>query len=71
MGAAQFLFPEENEELLAYCSKYAEAGFRILVLAYSEQETKGTERPAGLEPMGLFLITDVIRAEAPDTPGFL
>lgn len=70
MGAAQFLFPEENEELLAYCSKYAESGFRILVLAHSEQETKGTERPAGLEPMGLFLITDVIRAEAPDTLAF-
>ena len=70
MGAAQFLFPEGNEELLAYCSKYAESGFRILVLAHSEQETKGTERPAGLEPMGLFLITDVIRAEAPDTLAF-
>ena len=70
MGAAQFLFPEGNEELLAYCSKYAEAGFRILVLAHSEQETKGTECPAGLEPMGLFLIADVIRAEAPDTLAF-
>ena len=70
MGAAQFLFPEENEELLAHCSFYAEEGFRILVLAHSEQETEGTERPAGLEPIGLFLITDVIREEAPDTLAF-
>lgn len=70
MGAAQFLFPEGNEELLAHCSTYAEAGFRILVLAHSEQETEGTERPAGLEPIGLFLITDVIREEAPDTLAF-
>ena len=70
MGAAQFLFPEGNEELLAHCNTYAEAGFRILVLAHSEQETEGTERPAGLEVIGLFLITDVIRQEAPDTLAF-
>lgn len=70
MGAAQFLFPEGNEELLEYCSSYAQEGYRILVLAHSEQETKGTERPTGLEPLGLFLITDVIREEAPDTLAF-
>ena len=70
MGAAQFLFPEGNEELLEHCSSYAQEGYRILVLAHSEQETKGTERPIGLEPLGLFLITDVIREEAPDTLAF-
>ena len=70
MGAAQFLFPEGNEELLEHCSSYAQEGYRILVLAHSEQETKGTERPTGLEPLGLFLITDVIREEAQDTLAF-
>ena len=70
MGAAQFLFPEGNEELLEHCSSYAQEGYHILVLAHSEQETKGTERPTGLEPLGLFLITDVIREEAPDTLAF-
>lgn len=70
MGAAQFLFPEGNEELLEHCSSYAQEGYRILVLAHSEQETKGTERSTGLEPLGLFLITDVIREEAPDTLAF-
>ena len=70
MGAAQFLFPEGNEELLEHCSSYAQEGYRILVLAHSEQETKGTDRPTGLEPLGLFLITDVIREEAPDTLAF-
>lgn len=70
MGAAQFLFPEGNEELLEHCSSYAQEGYRILVLAHSEQETKGTERPTGLELLGLFLITDVIREEAPDTLAF-
>ena len=70
MGAAQFLFPEGNEELLERCSTYASSGYRILVLAHSEQGTEGTERPEGLVPIGLFLITDVIREEAPDTLAF-
>ena len=70
MGAAQFLFPEGNEELLAHCSTYAEDGFRILILAHSDEETESTKLPPGLEPVGLFLITDVIREEAPDTLAF-
>ncbi len=40
IGAAQFLFPEGNEELLAHCSTYAEEGFRILILAHSDEEQK-------------------------------
>ena len=70
IGAAQFLFPEGNEELLAHCSTYAEEGFRILILAHSDEEIESTKLPAGLEPVGLFLITDVIREEAPDTLAF-
>lgn len=70
MGAAQFLFPKGNEKLLMHCAKYAQSGFRILVLAYSEQETQGTQRPEELRPIALFLLTDVIRAEAPDTLAF-
>ena len=38
MGAAQFLFPEGNEELLEHCSSYAQEGYRILVLAHARQE---------------------------------
>lgn len=67
MGAAQFLFPEGNPELQEYCSGFAEEGLRVLVVAHSENVNEGTEIPAGLEPVGLLLLTDVIRAEAPDT----
>ncbi len=70
MGAAQFLFPEGNEQLTSMCGSYAEKGFRILVLAHSDQETEGTQRPEGLVPVALFLLTDVIRPEAPDTLAF-
>lgn len=67
MGAAQFLFPEGNPELMEYCGSFAEEGLRVLVVAHSENVNEGTEIPEGLKPVGLLLLTDVIRAEAPDT----
>lgn len=67
MGAAQFLFPEGNPELMEYCGGFAEEGLRVLALAHSVNVSEGAELPEGLEPVGLLLITDVIRAEAPDT----
>ena len=70
MGAAQFLFPEDNEELTEKCQAYAEEGLRVLVFAHSSQNAEGTELPEGLEPLALMLLTDVIREEAPDTLAF-
>ena len=70
MGAAQFLFPENNEELTEKCQAYAEEGLRVLVLAHSSQNAEGTELPEGLEPLALMLLTDVIREEASDTLAF-
>ena len=67
MGAVQFLFPGGNPELAEYCSGFAKEGLRVLVVAHSENVNEGTEIPAGLEPIGLLLLTDVIRQEAPDT----
>ena len=67
MGAVQFLFSEGNPELAEYCSGFAKEGLRVLVVAHSENVNEGTEIPAGLEPIGLLLLTDVIRQEAPDT----
>ncbi len=67
LGAAQFLFPEGNEELRTECEKYASEGYRILVLAHSPQVNQETELPKALSPCGLLLLTDVIRREARDT----
>lgn len=70
MGAAQFLFPEENESLLTRCREYGAQGLRVLVLAHSVEDTEGTELPQGLVPIALLLLTDVIRQEAPETLEF-
>lgn len=70
MGAVQFIFPEGNEALAEHCKQYAEEGLRVLVLAHSKEKAAGTELPEGMEPLGLLLLTDVIRQEAPDTLKF-
>lgn len=70
MGAAQFLFPQENDALKERCRQYAGEGFRILVLAHSPEEAEDLALPNGLKPIALLLLTDVIREEAPDTLKF-
>lgn len=70
MGAAQFLFPQGNERLKERCAQYAGEGFRVLVLAHSPQEVESAALPEDLNPVGLLVLTDVIRAEAPDTLKF-
>lgn len=45
MGAAQFLFPEGNPELMEYCGGFAEEGLRVLVLAHSVNVSEGAELP--------------------------
>lgn len=70
MGAAQFLFPQGNERLKERCAQYAGEGFRVLVLAHSPQEVESAALPEDLNPVALLVLTDVIRAEAPDTLKF-
>lgn len=67
IGAAQFLFPEGNQELMEKCARYAEEGYRILVIAHSPQMNQDTELPEGLTPCGMLLMTDIIRPEAQET----
>ena len=70
MGAAQFLFPEENETLLEKCAEYAREGLRVLVLAHSPLECEGTGLVQELTPVALLLLTDVIRQYAQETLEF-
>ena len=67
IGAAQFLFPEGMETLKLRCSRYAEQGLRVLVLAHSRKESEDNSLPENLIPTALLVLTDVIREEAPDT----
>ena len=70
MGAAQFLFPDGNEDLLRQCAHYGKEGLRVLVLAHSPNKNQENELPEGLRPVALFMITDIIREDAPETLEF-
>ena len=70
MGAAQFLFPEGNEDLIRQCAAYGKEGFRVLALAHSPNLNKENELPEGLKPVALFMLTDIIRDNAPETLEF-
>lgn len=70
MGAAQFLFPDGNEDLMKQCSAYGKEGLRVLVLAHSPNLNQENELPEGLKPVVLFMLTDIIRDNAPETLAF-
>ena len=70
MGAAQFLFPEGNDDLIGQCAAYGKEGLRVLVLAHSPKLNQENELPEGLKPVALFMLTDIIRDNAPETLGF-
>ena len=70
LGAAQFLFPEGSFGMEEAIREYTGQGLRVLVLAHSRIPAEGTERPEGLKPLALLLLTDVIREDAPETLAF-
>ena len=67
VGAGQFLFPDGYENLKEFTTNYADDGLRVLILAHSDEVIDSPRLPSDLRPVGLILITDVIREEAPRT----
>ena len=66
MGAYQFLFPKADPAITEKISEYAKKGMRVLVVAHTPQVMQENSLPADIELLGLVLITDVIRKEAPE-----
>ena len=67
IGAGQFLFPSGYDNLKEFTTNYADDGLRVLILAHSDEVIDSPRLPSDLRPIGLILITDVIREEAPRT----
>jgi cation-transporting ATPase E len=68
LGAAEMVFGDDLEP--AVRKKVDEAsrqGRRVLVLAHAEGPLDGEQLPSGLSAVGLVLIEDEIRPDAPDT----
>lgn len=67
MGAGEFILGSAFGAIQAQVESYSQKGQRVLLLARSDQPFDGKELPSGLASMGLVLISDKIRQEAPRT----
>ncbi|WP_270745140.1 HAD-IC family P-type ATPase [Lactococcus petauri] len=67
LGAWQFLFPKGNAVLEQHAQKYAEKGYRVLVLARSKQALDRDRLPEDLTAEALIVISDVLRDDAKQT----
>lgn len=67
MGAGEFILHERFDEIKEQVEEYSANGQRVLVLAFAENNFNGKELPEGIEPIGLVLISDKIRRQAPRT----
>ena len=67
MGAGEFILGPAFAALKAQAEEYAKNGQRVLLLCKSSEPFSDKELPGGLQSMGLVLISDKIRKEAPST----
>ena len=68
MGAGEFILGARFASLQAVVEPYTKQGQRVLLLAHSSAPFgPGKNLPENLQPMGFLVISDKIRAEAPQT----
>ena len=73
MGAAEFILKHQlSEELKAAIEEHSAGGYRIILIARSENppDMVNKELPQSITPVALVKISDKIRKEAPDTLKF-
>ncbi len=67
MGAGEFVLKEDFEAIREQVESYSQQGQRVLLLAHADENFAGKELPEIIIPIGLVLISDKIRREAPRT----
>lgn len=67
LGALEFMFDHPNETVKKLVDGYSAKGLRVLVFAHSPLHTQNKELPKELKAMGIILLSDTIRSEAPET----
>lgn len=66
MGAAEFILGTVPDDLKKELNEYAK-NYRSIVIAHSDNNFKGEDLPDNIEVIGIALLNDKIRAEAPQT----
>ena len=69
-GAPEFLLREHFSEVAPLVQEHSAMGSRVLLLAHTPAEACVDTLPGEIEPLALFLISDKIRPEAPQTLAF-
>ncbi len=66
LGAPEFLV-KNNHEILKKADSYSAQGLRVILLGKCQSIEEHTGHVTGVKPLGLIVISDCIRPEAPDT----
>ena len=68
LGAPEFILKDtEYTSILGIVEPYSKQGLRVLLLASAAEVSSKTEMVKGIKPIGLILISDIIRTEAKAT----
>lgn len=66
MGAAEFILDEVPDDLRKILDGYSR-NYRSIILAHSDNNFNGNDLPKDIQVLGIILLNDKIRAEAPQT----
>lgn len=69
IGAPDFIIKNYDDDVLKVMDKYGSSN-RVIMLAQSKSDFIDDKLPLDLEPLGVFIIEDVLRDEAKDTIDF-
>ncbi len=67
LGAPNFIFKNLDKQLAVQIKKRTSEGYRVLCIAHSAGALTQTMLPENLVPKAFILLSDTIRAEAPET----
>ena len=67
LGALEFIFGKPDETVKKLVDGYSAKGLRVLVFAHSPLHSRDKALPKELKTIGIILLSDTIRSEAPET----
>ncbi len=67
LGALEFMFEQPDKTVKTLVDGYSEKGLRVLVFAHSSNHSENKMLPKDLKVIGIILLSDTIRSEAPET----
>ncbi len=67
IGAPEFILRDQYHLVGKEVDKQAQEGYRVLIIAQSDESITGNQLTGKITPVALIMIEDTIRADAPDT----